>query len=194
MVLPVCSRAARGGAMAHGIFHAAGSRRANRRDHPVVEIHTRRSFRAAAGAFGIHHAVGDEVGLFEILDGELLHGTGHLIAHGLHHDIVLGMQACHAGGRGEQQGESGDSHGYFPPSNGAGRMGMRSCDLAFFWTSICVTKMAGEAAETGTPPDSAPQTPLNPATFLSAATILLKVVSGVPIRSAPRTSSSRPSG
>ena len=54
--------------------------------------------------------------------------------------------------------------------------------------------MEGDAADTGTPPDSAPQTPLNTATRSSPATMRLKVVNGVPIISTPRTSSSLPSG
>ena len=79
-------------------------------------------------------------------------------------------------------------------SNGAGRIGARSCDFDFFCTSICDTSMAGALAATGTAPDSAPQTPLKTGVSSSAATILLNTVSGVPIRSTPRTNSSRPSG
>jgi len=63
---------------------------------------------------------------------------------------------------------------------------MRSEDFAFFCTSICVVRIAGEMAETGTYPDSAPQNPLNISTLSEAATILLNEVSGVPMRSAPR--------
>ena len=77
---------------------------------------------------------------------------------------------------------------------GAGRMGARAVDFSFFATSICETSRSGEDADTGTDPDSAPQTPLNVATSASPATILLKAVSGVPIRLTPRTNSSRPSG
>src|SRR5262245_39147056 len=80
------------------------------------------------------------------------------------------------------------------PASGAGKMGMRSEDFAFFCTSICVVRIAGEMADTGTLPDSAPQNPLNTSTLSEAATILLNEVRGVPMRSAPRTSSSgRPS-
>jgi len=55
-------------------------------------------------------------------------------------------------------------------------------------------QQAGDTADTGTHPDSAPHMPLNTATRSSAATIFENVVSGVPMKSTPRTSSSRPSG
>ena len=44
-----------------------------------------------AGRFGIDDAIGDEVRLFEVLDGELLHGARHFVAHGLHDHVVLGV-------------------------------------------------------------------------------------------------------
>ena len=79
-------------------------------------------------------------------------------------------------------------------ARGAGRIGGRSCDLVFFCTSICEIRIPGPLAETGTKPDSAPQTPLKTAFSSSAATILLKAASGVPTRFTPRTNCSRPSG
>ena len=42
-------------------------------------------------------------------------------------------------------------------------MGRRPCGVAFFCTSICETRIAGDTAATGTRPDSAPQVPLNTA-------------------------------
>jgi hypothetical protein len=72
--------------------------------------------------------------------------------------------------------------------------GGRSCDLAFFSISISETSIAGETADTGTLPDSAPQYPLNTSGLSEVARILAKLASGVPTMSAPRTSSSgRPS-
>ena len=47
----------------------------------------------------------------------------------------------------------------------------------------------GDEADTGTPPLSAPQTPLKTSTLSLAAMILPNAASGVPIRSTPRTSS-----
>ena len=44
-----------------------------------------------------------------------------------------------------------------PVGGGNGSSGGRSCDLLFFSISISDTRMAGETAETGTLPDSAPQ-------------------------------------
>src|SRR5208337_2194150 len=77
--------------------------------------------------------------------------------------------------------------------NGAGSTGGRSLDFSFFCTSICDTRTPGDEAETSIDPDSAPQMPLKVAISLSPATMRLKVVSGVPIRSTPRTSSWWPS-
>ncbi len=69
-----------------------------------------------------------------------------------------------------------------------------SCDFGFFWTSTSDTSSAGDEADTGTGPLSAPQMPLNVWVLLSLATILPNAESGVPIRSTPRTSSiGRPS-
>src|SRR3954451_15722186 len=47
-----------------------------------------------------------------------------------------------------------------PPSEllpGGGKSGGRSLPLSFFWISISETSSAGDTAETGTLPDSAPQ-------------------------------------
>jgi hypothetical protein len=40
---------------------------------------------------------------------------------------------------------------------GAGKIGGRSVELSFFCTSSSDVKIAGDAADTGTEPDSAPQ-------------------------------------
>jgi hypothetical protein len=40
---------------------------------------------------------------------------------------------------------------------GGGKIGGRSVELSFFCTSSSEVKIAGDAAETGTDPDSAPQ-------------------------------------
>ena len=73
-------------------------------------------------------------------------------------------------------------------------MGSVSCDCTFFWTSTSLTSNAGAEADTGTPPLSAPQMPLNTSIWSPVITMRLKAVSGVPIRSTPRTSSGgRPS-
>ncbi len=73
-------------------------------------------------------------------------------------------------------------------------MGSESCDFGFFCTSTSDTSSAGDEAETGTGPLSAPQMPLKVSVRLSVATIFAKAESGVPIRSTPRTSSiGRPS-
>src|SRR5229473_8402260 len=80
------------------------------------------------------------------------------------------------------------------PLEGNGSSGGRSCDFCFFWISISDTSNAGDTAETGTLPDSAPQYPLKTSGRSEVAMILLKLASGVPTISAPRTSSSgRPS-
>ena len=49
----------------------------------------------------------------------------------------------------------------FLVTGGAGRIGSVSCDCAFFCTSTSLTSSDGDDADTGTPPLSAPQTPLN---------------------------------
>ena len=41
------------------------------------------------------------------------------------------------------------------------RENRRALLTSFFCTSTCDRKIAGDDADTGTPPDSAPQTPLN---------------------------------
>lgn len=46
---------------------------------------------------------------------------------------------------------------------GGGRIGARSAAFGFFCTSICEISTAGDIAETGTMPDSAPHMPLNTA-------------------------------
>ena len=82
-----------------------------------------------------------------------------------------------------------------PCRSARGSSGGRSFDLAFFSISISETRIAGETADTGTLPDSAPQYPLNTSGLSPVARILAKLASGVPTMSAPRTSSSgRPSG
>ncbi len=45
-------------------------------------------------------------------------------------------------------------------TGGAGRIGRVSCDCIFFWTSTSLTSSDGDDADTGTPPLSAPHTPL----------------------------------
>src|SRR6202040_3787386 len=72
--------------------------------------------------------------------------------------------------------------------------GGRSSEWSFFWISMSETSKAGETADTGTLPDSAPQYPLKTSSLSDVATILEKLDSGVPTISTPRTNSSgRPS-
>ena len=59
------------------------------------------------------------------------------------------------------------------PCGGAGRIGSVSGDCAFFCTSTSLTSSGGDEADTGTPPLSAPQMPLNTSTLSPVATILL---------------------
>ena len=73
---------------------------------------------------------------------------------------------------------------------GGGSIGGLSCPLRRFSTSISVTRRLGETAETGHQPDSAPHVPLNTSVSSAALMILLKLVSGVPTMSTPRTISS----
>src|SRR5207253_2503033 len=143
--------------------------------------------------------VGDEIGLLKTLELQLLHRAGQLVAHRLHDYVFRG------GGSGraqEQNGQHprnhfrcphGDSPGQNLSSKGGLRIGDNSWDLGFFCTSIWLMRSPGPPAETGTGPDSAPQVPLNAAIRSSAARIRVNTVSGVPMRSTPRTSSSWPS-
>ncbi len=54
-----------------------------------------------------------------------------------------------------------------------------------FCTSISENSIAGDAAETGTLPDSAPQMPLNTLVVSPVAAICVNTVSGVPTISDP---------
>jgi len=58
---------------------------------------------------------------------------------------------------------------------GAGSTGSPSCDLSFFCTSIWPISSAGDEAETGTEPLSAPQMPLNVSCSRLAARMRPKV-------------------
>jgi len=60
-------------------------------------------------------------------------------------------------------------------------------ELSFFCTSSSDVRIAGDAAATGTEPDSAPQYPLNTSCLSPVATIFVKAASGVPTMSTPRT-------
>src|SRR5206468_6095699 len=99
--------------------------------------------------------------------------------------------------RQNQRGRGGQGythHQDFFAALGAGNIGEVSCDCAFFCTSTSLTSSGGEEADTGTPPLSAPHTPLNTSVLSPVAVILANADSGVPMRSTPRTSSgARPS-
>ena len=76
------------------------------------------------------------------------------------------------------------------PCRGAGRIGSVSCDCAFFCTSTSLTSSAGDEADTGTPPLSAPQIAVEDVRLVAGRDESLpNADSGVPIRSTPRTSS-----
>ena len=93
-------------------------------------------------------------------------GACHFIAHGAQGVIVVRGSLGQGGGSGGKCQENGrepkGAHYWRPPDfasscAGGGRIGGRSVDVSFFWTSNSEVRMAGEAAETGTEPDSAPQ-------------------------------------
>ena len=78
--------------------------------------------------------------------------------------------------------------------SGFSRIGGKSADLSCFCISTFLTKMVGEVAVTGTPPESAPQVPVNTWDSPPACIMLENIDSGVPIRSTPLTRrSGRPS-
>src|SRR5262249_15885055 len=135
----------------------------------------------------------------------------HFVAHGAKGLVVVLrlLRRIRRGGEGagihrqQEQYKWCDSNGaphFWPPAArvscaGGGRIGGRSVDACFFCTSSSEVRIAGEAAETGTEPDSAPQYPLKTSGVSPVATILVSAASGVPTMSTPRTSSSgRPSG
>ena len=95
--------------------------------------------------------------------------AGHLIAHGFERVVVIlrslrprGPSRPHRRQEQNQSCYSFCSPHCMPPvlitsCAGAGRMGGRSVELSFFCTSNSEVKIAGDAAATGTDPDSAPQ-------------------------------------
>src|SRR5205823_3457966 len=129
-------------------------------------------------------------------------GASHLIAHGLERVVVIlrNLSPCGRSGLHRHQEQNHPGHSLCalhcrPPvlitsCAGGGRIGGRSVELSFFCTSNSEVKIAGEAAATGTDPDSAPQYPLNTSGVSPVATILVRAASGVPTISTPRTSSS----
>ena len=96
-------------------------------------------------------------------------GPGHFVTHGLESVVIillgLGARRHSATNHGKKQTCACNPQKVphcWPPAlttscAGGGRMGGRSVELSFFCTSSSEVKIAGEAAETGTEPDSAPQ-------------------------------------
>ena len=118
--------------------------------------------------------IGQEVGLLQAVHLQDVDRPREFVAHGLHDDPAVKLVRP----RGQANADQRDGRNYAPgdhsaapplsptpgvSSSGGGRIGVRSWDLLFFCTSICETSTAGDAAATGTPPDSAPQMPLNTA-------------------------------
>ena len=112
-------------------------------------------------------SVAHEIGLFELVEGER-GGAFQFGAHGVEHGVGLRRERGQAGQAGEEGGyEGGGKAGGFQlvsplaPSafalRGEGSSGGRSWPESFFSISISEIRMAGETAETGTLPDSAPQ-------------------------------------
>src|SRR2546430_17372033 len=95
--------------------------------------------------------------------------AGHLIAHGLQRVVVVLRNLRPRGRTGPHRNQDQNQCSYslcsphcMPPvliasCAGGGRIGGRSVELAFFLTSNSEAKIAGDAAATGTDPDSAPQ-------------------------------------
>ena len=78
--------------------------------------------------------------------------------------------------------------------HGFSRIGGRSEAFALRCISTFCTRMVGEVAVTGMPPDSAPHVPVNISGALPAYMMFENMERGVPMRSTPRTSlSGRPS-
>src|SRR5580704_3048980 len=91
---------------------------------------------------------------------ELIQGQRHralqLGLHGIEDRVELGRGENKACAREKGRGRA-DSHWTTPAVRGEGSSGSRSCEASFFSISISEISMAGETAETGTLPDSAPQ-------------------------------------
>jgi hypothetical protein len=155
-----------------GVVELAASR-ANL-DLDLSAVGLDRSLERAEGALQLEavrfqRRVGQEVGLGQIIEAQVLERSSHLVPHRPQQRfrrparaavVGLGDDRRHAG---EQQGRDGDAL-HRPPSCGAwsgiGRIGGLLADFARFSISISETRMLGATAETGTQPDSAPQEPL----------------------------------
>src|SRR4029077_7754085 len=149
------------------------------------------------------------VGRLHVRELELALGALHLRQHGAYHRVFGGSRvvgAKHTCGREqpcsqERQPVTRQRHRCLPtlepepqgpgsevrsptaallPHEGGGRIGGRTRECARFCTSISEKSIAGAAAETGTLPDSAPQTPLNTSVFSPVISVRLSAASGVP--------------
>ena len=145
----------------------------------MVGVEQCAEFSADFAEIQIEQTVFDVVGADRLIGArdfqfEASFGTSHFIAHGAQGLVVVfGVLSGAAGGRSAEhrgrknkRGENiGDLHSWPPvlawvatgSCAGAGKMGGRSVELSFFCTSSSEVRIAGDAAETGTEPDSAPQ-------------------------------------
>ena len=123
----------------------------------------------------IEEAVFDEVGLVDAGKMEARDGAVQLVVHGVESLVFIaggllreGSRAMGAGPERRRERENGEQadaerflHGCCPFASGSwaggGRIGGLSVEVSFLANSISEMRMAGETAETGTEPDSAPQ-------------------------------------